>query len=68
MFNERDERISVTQNKSMNRYIAHVELGDIQVCLVRENNELVVQVNPNIPHLGEGNCSVIGSSTINFSI
>lgn len=52
----------------MNRHIAEVELGNIKVCLVKENNELVVEVNPNIPHLGEGNCAVIGSATINCSM
>jgi hypothetical protein len=50
----------------MNRYIAEVELGDIRVFLVRENNEIDVEVHPNIPHLGEGNEAVIGSAIINL--
>jgi|TARA_R110000782_G_scaffold200480_2_gene289328 hypothetical protein len=48
----------------MNRYIAEVELGNIRVILVRANNEIDVEVHPNIPELEEGNEEVIGSAII----
>lgn len=50
------------------RYIAEVELGNITVCLVRVDNEIDVEVHPNVPHLGEGNCAVIGFATINCAM
>tara|TARA_R110002020_G_scaffold434658_1_gene644775 strand:- start:37 stop:204 length:168 start_codon:yes stop_codon:yes gene_type:complete len=50
----------------VSKLIAEVELGDIRVFIVRDNNEIDIEVHPNIPHLEEGNEEVIGWSTINL--